>query len=58
MFGITKTKPAKKLTQAEAFEQFKAAVIAAVNEAKRHGVWDSTLGEFLSRYGDTLGGGR
>jgi hypothetical protein len=56
MFGIG-TKE-KKLTQSQAFEQFKAAVIAAVAEAKHHAVWDATLGEFLARYGDALGGGR
>jgi hypothetical protein len=56
LFG--KTKPAEKKSQAQAFAEFKEAIREAVSQAKRHAVWDVTLGDFLSRYGDALGGGR
>ena len=59
MFGIGKAKAEKKKkSQAQAFEEFKTLVIAAVTEAKRNNVWDTNLGAFLQRYGDALAGGR
>jgi hypothetical protein len=57
VLGLFKTKE-KPMTQSLAFSIFKEQVIAAVNEAKRHNVWDTTLGDFLSSYGQALGGGR
>ena len=56
MLGFGKTKPTVKKSQAQAFEEFKETVVGAVREAKRHAVWDVTLGDFLCRFGETLGG--
>jgi hypothetical protein len=58
MFGIGKAKADKQLTPSQAFERFKAEVIAAVGQAKKAGVWDQNLGTFLESYGHALGGGR
>jgi hypothetical protein len=56
LFHTKKEKP--KLDQAAAFERFKESVREAVYEAKRAGVWDWHLGDFLERYATSLGGGR
>jgi hypothetical protein len=54
MLGFGKAKPAEKKSQAQAFEEFKATVIAAVHEAKNHAVWDVNLGDWLEHYAGTL----
>ena len=57
--GIFNRKPkVEKPNPAQAFETFKSEVKDAVSRAKKCGIWDSNLGDFLSRYGAVLGGGR
>ena len=48
---FSKKPKAEKPNPAQAFETFKSEVITAVSRAKKCGIWDLNLGDFLSRYG-------
>ena len=57
MFGFgTKDKP--KLTQAAAFEDFKAALNDAIYAAQKYGVWNATLAQHLEAHANVLDASR
>jgi hypothetical protein len=54
MLGFGSKKPAAKMTQAQAYEQLKQILDAAIAEARKAGVWPQTIAQLFNAHAANL----